>query len=87
MISVKPCSLSNSTRNSITGFCRMGIMGLGIVWVMGCTRVPLPAARIIAFMSDLVLRDLNVPSPLRLRVVEPSAAPPRVWGRPPVLPA
>jgi len=28
----------------------MGIIGLGIVCVMGRTRVPLPAARIIAFI-------------------------------------
>jgi hypothetical protein len=29
----------------------MGIIGLGIVWVIGRTRVPLPAARIIAFIG------------------------------------
>ena len=29
----------------------MGIIGLGMVWVIGCTRVPLPAARIMAFMQ------------------------------------
>ena len=29
----------------------MGIIGLGIVCVMGRTRVPLPAAKIIAFIG------------------------------------
>ena len=51
MISLKPCSRSSSNRNSITGFCRMGIIGLGITWVIGCTLVPLPAAKIIAFIG------------------------------------
>ena len=38
-------------RNSITGFCRIGIIGFGITCVIGCTRVPLPAARIMAFID------------------------------------
>ncbi|KGG28543.1 hypothetical protein EV13_0857 [Prochlorococcus sp. MIT 0702] len=29
----------------------MGIIGLGITWVIGWTRVPLPAAKIIAFIG------------------------------------
>jgi hypothetical protein len=34
----------------------MGIIGLGIVYVIGRTRVPLPAARIMAFI-DVVLSN------------------------------
>ena len=30
----------------------MGINGLGMVWVMGRTRVPFPAARIMAFINN-----------------------------------
>jgi hypothetical protein len=51
MISSKPCWRSSSSRNSITGFWRIGIIGLGVVCVIGRTRVPLPAARIIAFIG------------------------------------
>src|SRR5947207_330142 len=51
MISSKPCSLRRSTRNSITGLLMMGIIGLGTKSVRGRTRVPLPAARIIAFIA------------------------------------
>jgi hypothetical protein len=29
----------------------MGIIGLGVVWVIGRTLVPFPAARIIAFIG------------------------------------
>src|SRR5687767_9441321 len=49
MMSVNWCWRSRSTRNSMTGRLMIGIIGLGTVSVIGRTRVPFPAARIIAF--------------------------------------
>src|SRR2546430_622444 len=51
MIWSKPCCRRSSTRNSITGLLMMGIIGLGTESVMGRTRLPLPAASMVALRA------------------------------------
>src|SRR5438132_13464758 len=59
MIWLNPCDRSSSIRNSRIGLLMIGIIGLGIVSVMGRTRVPLPPARITAFMTSALHRLIH----------------------------
>src|SRR5687767_12023646 len=56
MICVKPCCLSRSIMNSITGLWITGTIGFGTVALSGRIRVPCPAARMTAFISALRCR-------------------------------
>src|SRR5919202_1891806 len=68
-----PASASTSKMCWIMGLPATGAMGLGITPVNGKSRVPLPAARTIAFMKNLPFRREGVLTPvyrtLPLRIV------------------
>src|SRR5438270_89167 len=55
MISPTPASMSESTNRAISGRPPSGSIGFGTVYVIGRSRMPTPAARIIAFMRGRVL--------------------------------
>src|SRR5437870_7479429 len=83
MISPTPASTSESTSRAIRGRPPSGSIGFGTVYVIGRSRMPTPAARIIAFMRGCVVsqsRGLAVGGTARPRHRE-TAQPSKVLRR------